>query len=177
MRRLAFVMFILIIIVSSGCVEHSESNPVEHDLASLDELKVVLGELHDETAKQTVQELLDAPVDISRMCLEIKGVNDTRIIVNQEIAPYMNDIPIEVGYYLLPGMYIRYGCKYSEVCDNGSAKVHHISVFVEVNKEGEFLLPLHLYAYNRVCEKHTGMLEPYTSPEWENSIKVVGVRK
>lgn len=175
MKRLALVLLILIIIVSCGCAVHTET--VKQDVETIDELKTILGELDDETVKNTVQELLDVPVDISRMCLEIKGVNDTRIIVNQEIAPYMNDIPIEVGYYLLPGMYIRYGCKYSEECDNGSAKVHHISVFVEVDKEGEFLLPLHLYAYDRVCEKRTGILETYTAPEWTNSIKVVGVRK
>lgn len=174
MKRIAFVLLILII-VSAGCAVYTET--VKQDGATIDELKTILNESDDQTVKNTVQALFDSPVKIERTYIEVKGEGDMCSIGNQEVTPYFaNGIPYNVFHLINVGKYVRYACKYSKEYKSGITKLYHISVYVEVDENNGIISPIHMYAYNRVLEKRTGILEPYTAPEWKNSIIVVGKR-
>lgn len=53
-------------------------------------------------------------------------------------------------------------------------KIFYLTVFVELAKKDSFKNPLHLYAYRRVMNKSTGLIELATPPRWENSFVEVG---
>lgn len=173
MKRIAFVFLIFIIIVSCGCEVHTET--VKQDVETIDELKTILNELDDEAAKNTVQELLDAPAKIEKSYLTVNGTREMGYIYNREVAPFKREpFDFQMECILEVGCYIRYGSVYSEKCRNGSVKIHYLTVFAEVDEAGELMLPLYLYAYNRVIEKRTGMLETYTEPDFHNSFIEIG---
>lgn len=178
MSRVLVLLFLILILAVAGCAD-SNNVPFNHDQDTLDELNTILNELDDDTAKTTVEALINSPVELYRNILKVKDNRDSGSLYRYEIEPFENGVRYS-NYYvytILMGDYIRYACKYSEECDSGIVKINYISVFVEVDEDGEFIIPLHLYAYNRVLEKRTGFIEPYKAPEWDNSYTVVGLEE
>lgn len=64
--RLGLIAVSLVVIIISGCTPDIMSDNVEHSTNTIAELKTILNELDDEAAKNTVQELIDATVEIER---------------------------------------------------------------------------------------------------------------
>lgn len=178
MRRVIAFLMLIFILVAAGCVD-SSNVPFEHEQDTLDELSTIMNELDDETAKTTVEALINSPVELYRDVLKVEDNRDSAYLYSYEIEPFEKGARFS-NYYvytILMGDYIRYTCKYGEECDNCTVKINYITVFVEVDEEGDFIMPLHLYAYNRVLEKRTGFIEPYKAPEWDNSYSVVGLKE
>ena len=175
MRRVIAFLMLILILAATGCTG-SNKVPFKHDQDTLDELSAIINQLDDEIAKATVEALINSPVELYRDVLKVEDNRDSGYLYRNEIEPFEKGGRFS-NYYvytILMGDYIRYVCKYGEECDNGIVKINYISVFVEVDEDGEFIMPLHLYAYNRVLEKRTGFIEPYKAPEWDNSYTVVG---
>lgn len=175
MKKLMLVMLIVAVVVAAGCVEEL-LEPFEHETETIDELNNILDNIENETTEQTIKMLIEAPAEIERTNVEVKNIQDSIFINNHEIAPFKNRTSYNIERYELinQGKYIRYACKYAEEYSNGRTRLHFISVYAKVDDNKELILPLHVYAYNRMIEKRSGILEPYTAPEWNNNFVVVG---
>lgn len=165
-------ILIAVIITVSGCAEELPTS-INQNTEIIEELNYILDSVDDETAQQTIRLVIEAPEEISKDYLEVNLIEDSRVISITEIAPYKNN-----SYYrdecVELGNYYRYSCRYTEEHKDGSVKIIHLTVFIEVDEEKEPLVPLHIYAYNRIMEKRAGILEPFTSPRWFNSFTQVG---
>lgn len=163
MRRVIGLLMLIIVLASAGCAGSNKA-PFKHDQDTVDELNKILSGLDDETAKTTVEALLSSPVEINRRFLLVDDACQRMIYFSEE-------------FFIDEGDYIQYACKYGDESGNGSVKISYITVYAEATKDGELVIPLHLYACKRVLEKHTGFIEPYTAPEWDNSYAVVGLKE
>lgn len=175
MKKLMLVMLIVAVTLAAGCVEELQE-PFEHETETIDELNNIFDAIENETAEQTIKMLIEAPAEIERTNVEVKNIQDSIFINNHEIAPFKNRASYNIERYevISQGKYIRYACKYAEECLNGRTRLHFISVYAKVDDNKGLILPLHVYAYNRMIEKRTGLLEPFTSPEYNNAFIVVG---
>lgn len=172
---LSLVAVLSFIIIVSGCTVDKKGPNVEHSSDTITELNSILGELDDEAIKMTVQGLIDSPVEIERTFFTIDNKYYLVDIYNEEVAYFKQEpFSFQMECILDYASFVCYKSTYSEKCKNGSLKIHYLTVFAEVDEEGELMLPLHLYAYNRVIEKRTGMLETYTEPDFLNSFIEIG---